>query len=121
MSVIDDTAQTEQTAYTAENGPSDFSRWGFVLHQTEDLVIKNIQQSESRQIAARERKDVDQRSIHQVPRDFICQSVGHHIVLAVDVVHRPMNTALSKGVTEDYASSKVRPQIWRAASSMADF
>ena len=51
-------------------------------------------------------------------QSFIGQSVGHHIILAVYVVHRPMHTALSKGVTEGDASSKVWPQIWRAASSL---
>ena len=51
-------------------------------------------------------------------QSVIGQSVGHDIILAVDVVHRPMNPALSKGVTEGGASSKVWPQIWRAASSL---
>ena len=51
-------------------------------------------------------------------QSFIGQSVGHHIKLAVYVVHRPMDTALSKGVTEGDASAKVWPQIWRAASSL---
>ena len=68
-SVVDDTSLTSQKyIHTAENGPSDFSNVGVVLQQTEDPVIKNIQQPESRQIAVRERKDVDQRSIHQLPR-----------------------------------------------------
>ena len=51
-------------------------------------------------------------------QSVIGQSVGHHIVLAVDVVHRPMNTALSKGVTEGDASAKMWPQIGRAACSL---
>ena len=51
-------------------------------------------------------------------QSVIGQSVGHHIILAVDVVHRPMNPALSKGVTEGDAGSKVRPQVGRAASSL---
>ena len=51
-------------------------------------------------------------------QSVIGQSVGHHIILAVDVVHRPMNPALSKGVTEGDAGSKVRPQIGRSASSL---
>ena len=51
-------------------------------------------------------------------QSVIGQSVGHHIILAVDVVHRPMNPALSKGMTEGDAGSKVRPQIGRSASSL---
>ena len=51
-------------------------------------------------------------------QSVIGQSVGHHIILAVDVVHRPMNPALSKGVTEGDAGSKVRPQVGRSASSL---
>ena len=45
-------------------------------------------------------------------QSFIGRSVGNHIVLAVDVGHRRMNTARSKGVTEGDASSKVWAQIW---------
>ena len=51
-------------------------------------------------------------------QSVIGQSVGHHIILAVDVVHRPMNPALSKGVTEGDASAKMWPQIGRAACSL---
>ena len=51
-------------------------------------------------------------------QSVIGQSVGHHIILAVDVVHRPMNPALTKGVTEGDAGSKVRPQVGRSASSL---
>ena len=51
-------------------------------------------------------------------QSFIGQSVGHHIVLAINVIHSPMNTALSEGVTERNASSKVWPQVGRAASSL---
>ena len=51
-------------------------------------------------------------------QSFVGQSVGHHIVLAVDMVHIPMNTTLSKGVTERNASAKMWPQIGRAACSL---
>ena len=51
-------------------------------------------------------------------QSFIGQGVGHHIGLAINVIHSPMNTAFSEGVTERNASSKVWPQVGRAASSL---
>ena len=49
---------------------------------------------------------------------FIGQGVGNHIVFSIDVIHSPMNTALSEGVAERYASAKVWPQVRGTAGSL---
>ena len=54
-------------------------------------------------------------------QSVIGQSVGHHIILAVDVVHRPMNPALSKGVTEGDAGSKVTDNETREKNAGNEF
>ena len=127
LSIIDDTLHIYHTANTAENGPEDCSRMCVVLQQTKKprnqkhTAIRVA--SESRQ---RAREDwptflspvAPGATLMREHQSVIGQSVGHHIILAVDVVHRPMNPALSKGVTEGDAGSKVRPQVGRAASSL---
>ena len=54
------------------------------------------------------------REIHSL----IDQSVGNHIVFAVNMIHGPMSTALSESVAEFDARAEMRPQIGRPASSL---
>jgi len=127
LSIIDDTLRFKYTANTAENGPEDCSRMGVVPQQTKKprnqkhTAIRVA--SESRQRAQEDWPTVlspvaPGATLMREHQSVIGQSVGHHIILAVDVVHRPMNPALSKGVTEGDAGSKVRPQVGRSASSL---
>ena len=54
------------------------------------------------------------REIHSL----IDQSVGNHIVFAVNMIHGPMNTALSESVAEFDARAEMRPQIGGPTSSL---